>query len=318
VIKNGPINAYTETPVFEHLSTLGGVVTQWHFPSYYMDGSGPAPHCGDAILSFYIDGETEASLKFTPNEAAGIGISPDSNENTDQSPWGINEFGHTASGGGIYSTVRIPFSKSIRVTIEMSAEDSAMGNAIFWFIIRGIENYPIILGDLQLPSPVRLRLYRNINMSLPMNSFYTVANITGTSGALFMINFSGMWSNYGYLEGCLRAFIDGSTNATFLSSGVEDYFLSSSYFNEGQFKTPESGVTFFNSAGSVSAYKLHTRDPILFSPGLDLVWQVGSTDCPSTWPPNENNAQSGYTWTDDNITISTLCWVYEYQLTDNN
>ena len=39
-------------------------------------------------------------------------------------------------------------------------------------------------------------------------------------------------ASYGYLEACMRALVDGSTDPIFLSSGAEDYFLSAYYFNE--------------------------------------------------------------------------------------
>jgi hypothetical protein len=60
----------------------------------------------------------------------------------DDGPWGTALLGHTAANGGVYSTVRIPFAKSIKSTIT-SAESKA---GTFWFIIRGVESYPIALG----------------------------------------------------------------------------------------------------------------------------------------------------------------------------
>ena len=55
--------------------------------------------------------------------------------------------------------------------------------------------------------------------------------------------------------------------------GAEDYFLSAYYFNEGEFKTPNSGLTVYDGKGTLSAYKVHDRDPILFDDGLQLVFR---------------------------------------------
>ena len=53
-------------------------------------------------------------------------------------------FGHTAANGGVYSTTRIPFGASFRATLSSAQNRSGT----FWFIIRGVEAYPVLLGDL--------------------------------------------------------------------------------------------------------------------------------------------------------------------------
>jgi hypothetical protein len=57
---------------------------------------------------------------------------------------------------------------------------------------------------------------------------------------------------------------DAATNSTpiFLSSGAEDYFLSASYFDEGEFISPNSGLT-YKAGGAIGSYKLHDlRDQV--------------------------------------------------------
>ena len=59
----------------------------------------------------------------------------------------------------------------------------------FWFIIRGVENYPVQLGDLTLPAAARLRLHRFQNTTVN-NQLVTLADVAdGTAGALFMTRF---------------------------------------------------------------------------------------------------------------------------------
>jgi hypothetical protein len=49
-------------------------------------------------------------------------------------PWGIEQFGHTASSGGVSSTIRIPFGKSVRVTIK--APPGTTTTSVYWMIVR--------------------------------------------------------------------------------------------------------------------------------------------------------------------------------------
>ena len=72
----------------------------------------------------------------------------------------------------------------------------------------------------------------------------------------------------------MRVLIDGATSPLFfLSSGAEDYFLSAYYFNEGNFKTPNAGLTYYDGNGTLSAYKVHDRDPIMWHDGIKLVFR---------------------------------------------
>ena len=64
-------------------------------------------------------------------------LSGDKRDVSDGSPFGIYQFGRTAKTGGIYSTTRIPFSHSIKTTIE--ASPSCQNDSVYWFMIRGLE-----------------------------------------------------------------------------------------------------------------------------------------------------------------------------------
>ena len=100
-------------------------------------------------------------------------------------------------------------------------------------------------------------------------------------------------------EACMRAMIDGATSPLFLSSGAEDYFLSAYYFNEGEFKTPNSGVTYYDGKGTLSVYKTHDRDPLLWDNGFQLIFRnmedtTGCGDlehCPNQWCSQNHEAE---------------------------
>ena len=232
----------------------------------------------------YVDGEAEPSLDYDLFLFHGIGFAGDQSEGF--APWGTRRAGHTAYGGGLYNTFRIPYSTSVRVT----ATSAYAG--FFWYIIRGVENYPLVLGDLQLPGNARLRLYKNVNVSLDPYEFLTMAKVTSSAGALFLVVFaaSNNESDPQYLEACFRAIVDGGPT-TYLSSGTEDFFLSAYYFDGGGYHLENAGVTFIGSRSStVSAYKYFESDPVLFNSSFLLLWRAGESDngvdgCPCDFPP---------------------------------
>ena len=244
----------------------------------------PGPMQSDTRFRVYIDGEVEPSLDYDLFMFHGIGF--DGSQSADNPPWGTRRAGRTAVGGGLYNTFRIPYSTSIKVTA------ASPYNGTIWYIIRGVENYPLVMGDLQLPSNARLRLYKNVNVPVEPYAFIMLAEVTSSAGALFLVTFASS-NNMGaaqYLEACFRAVIDEG-NTTFLSSGTEDLFLSAYYFDGGSFHLENSGVTYLNdNSWTLSAYKYFENDPILFRSSLLLLWKAGETSddvdgCPCDFPP---------------------------------
>jgi len=287
-IKNGPLPPFTELTTFEHNCTfLPCVVTQLHVPSVYPP-SGCPWDWENARLRFYIDGEVKPSIDFSLLEIGLVGkdAAHSVNHPSDGSPFGFDLFGKTAVTGGVYTTMRIPFLKSIRTTIQ--GPNTCNGTSIFWFIIRGIENLPVELGGtLVLPDQAKLTLYRNDNVSTIPYQFLTVASAPADrAGAVVSVLFQSNSSDYNFLEACVRFYPNGASSPIFLSSGTEDYFLSSSYFDEGMFKTPQSGVTYKADPGAVAMYKIHeSRDFLLWQKGMTMTWRNMEDDsCPYQWP----------------------------------
>ena len=161
-----------------------------------------------------------------------------------------------------------------------------------WYIIRGVENYPVVLGDLVLPSHTRLRLYKNENFLLKPLKFMNLAYVKSSAGALFMVTMVAESSNLVFLEGCFRAYIDGSNKTTWLSSGTEDFFLSAFYFNKGLYHLDNAGLTFKGNNSRIAAYKFFENDPLLFTKSFELWWRCSDEDvrrdrkygCPNSWP----------------------------------
>ena len=266
-------------------------------------------------IRIYIDGEAEASLDFMLFLAHGIGYTEELEKQ--YIPWGTRRLAHTADGG-IYNTYRIPFSKSFRVTATHPV------GGYFFYIIRGVENMPVVVGDLVLPANTRLRLFKNENVKLTPLEFITLANVSTTAGMLFQATLAANSSDFNYLEACFRARIDGAANVTWLSSGTEDFFLSAYYFNRGIYHLDNSGLTYITSspASAMSAYKFFENDPLLFTKSFELIWRCGETinsnsGCPNDWPPpgpSESTNQRGFSPKLADTVVTTYAWVYEYSI----
>jgi len=81
----------------------------------------------------------------------------------------------------------------------------------------------------------------------------------------------------------MRAYTGGGSALLLLSSGTEDYFVGTFYFESGLYKTNLAGVTRRNGThagaltqgSSFSAYRVHTADPLAFNGGVLLTWRNG-------------------------------------------
>ena len=250
-------------------------------------------------IRIYVDGESRASIDMELGLGHGYGFGDKA------APWGSEKLGKTGDPSGVYDTYRIPYGKGIRVTAQRS-KDSPDGSP-FWWIIRGTENLPAILGGVRLPAKARLRLHKLENyLAQPLEEF-SLCDIHGR-GALYqvMIAAQGMreggdWKAFSFLEACMRGYFDGSSEPMLLSSGLEDYFLGTYYFNRGRYANALAGLTHKDDSDhTFSAYRIHDADPIFFQKGLRLTCRCGET---LEGKPIGDPPPTRYT---------TYAWVYEW------
>ena len=319
-LKAAHITANKELLVYENTDGPG-VVTELWFTGDFDENT---------ILRIYVDDDYTTNI---PNIECRLymchNIGYTKEQEQQYTPWSTKRVGHQAYNGGLYNTYQIPFSNKLKITLQQAKD----GN--FWFMARGVLNYPLILGNLQLPSTARLRLFKNENKVLQPLEMLTLANITNTSGALLQIFMNAApspgSSGYNYIEGCYRVKIDNLTNNghpyQFLSSGVEDFYLSGFAFDRGVYHGDNSGCTYIVGGPSntfnitFAAYKFFENDPILFSDSMSLMWKTGSNgDCPNVWPPNKgsekdmNDRGDGKVDADQTTTVTSYAWVYTYNL----
>ena len=276
------LNGYKEAELFVHGGR--GCLTHMWFGG---DWSGYEK----TRIRIYVDGDKTPSIDMQLGLGHGIGFGDPG------APWGTARMGKTGHPSGIYNTFRIPFGKGIRVTAERD-KDSPNG-APFWWIIRGTENLSVTLGGVRLPETARLKLYKRENFTAKPLEEFDLCDVK-KPGALFLVTMAaGSKGNLNFLEACMRAYFDGAAQPQLLSSGLEDYFLGTYFFNRGKYQTPVAGLTHLVN-NDFSAYRFHDDDPIFFQKGLRLTCRCGEE-------------HSGHTFGDpQETTYSTYTWVYEW------
>jgi hypothetical protein len=225
-------------------------------------------------IRVFVDDEPAPSIDMELGLGHGYGFGEE------KATWGSEKLGKTGHPSGVYNTYRIPFGTSVRVTAQRD-KDSPDAK-LFWWIIRGTENLPVSVGGVRLPAAARLKLYKRENYTAQPLDEFNLCDVSG-AGALYQVTIAGRglhekggWKNMSYLEGCIRAYLDGASEPTLLSSGLEDYFLGTYYFNRGLYANSLAGLTHLDTKDrSFSAYRFHDADPIFFQKGLRLTCRCG-------------------------------------------
>lgn len=228
------------------------------------------------VFRLYVDGG--APLTFPLAAAAGVGFPPAS----DVAPWQSAAFGSLGRDSW-FSTLRVPFASSLVVTY---AQAPGAPDALFFAQARGVDGgEPLrdVLDGFALPAAARLQvLVRGPTSYAPLDYMELAAVPAGVSGALFGTSLWWDSASSNTIEGCVRSFSppEAPFNASsLLSTGWEDYYASSCGMIAGAWTGPFSGTTTWSSPGNlrVSAYRLHTRDPLFFDDGIRLVLRNGET-----------------------------------------
>jgi len=287
------LDGHLEATLLEHSGT--GCLTHMWF-------GGDWEGYGQTRIRVYVDGEDTASIDMELNLGHGDGFG-------EPGPWGGVKMGKTGDKGGIYNTFRIPFGKHIRVTGQRASVGPP--SSPFWWILRGTEGLTVSLAGVELPKEARLRLHKVDGHEASPLEEVKLCDTVG-HGALYQVTIAAKglnrtegWHALSYMEGCIRAYIGGSTEPEILSSGLEDYFLGTYYFQRGKYANDLAGLTHMDAEQlTFSAYRFHDEDPIFYSGGLRLTCRCGET---------EHGTLDGAVYGDPPRTrYSTYTWVYEW------
>eukprot|EP00794_Sanderia_malayensis_P017317 gene17317-19050_t len=190
-------------------------------------------------------------------------------EDDPEIPWGSRRFGHVSREGGLYNTFRIPFQKSIFISMVSKTAGQ------YWYNVRGVRNYPLIIGDVELPPSATLKVYKKENTTVQPFDYISLASSISNHGMLYQVTFDTQSESFEHQEACFRVLANDDNEIQYLSSGTEDLFLSSYYYSGGVFHTDQSGLSYMDEPGRACAYKFFEDDPFFFSKSFELIWRCG-------------------------------------------
>ena len=184
-------------------------------------------------LRIYVDHEPTASIDMELGLGVGVGFADPS------APWGTKFGGITGGPSGIFCNYRIPFYRHIRVTAQLPA--GVPTDIVFWWIVRGVQGLSLNISGLKLPDNARLYLYKNLDLTTQPLQIFDLCKVSG-AGMVFQVTMTAKSTNFEYMEGQMRAYLGSDQQLQFLSSGLEDYFLGTYYFNRGLYHLPQGGI----------------------------------------------------------------------------
>jgi len=272
-----------------------GVMT--HFWS-----TAPFPVLEQTIVRYYVDDEAKPSIAFYPPQACGAGF------NDQHAPWGTKWFGKGAKDSAWYNNFRIPFGRSIKITVQ-SMNGTQYG---FYIILRGLPDLNFDIGGYPVPPNARMKL-QILDTDVDPIAWVPIADFPTGKGLFFMHTLAVQSRNLNFLEGCYHQYTpyNQSFPGTVLSTGTEDYFDSAWYFNAGQFWLPVSGYTHYSEEDNFvkwSAYRFHEMEPMPFSGGFKLHWRNGDVLDPAGL---KCYAQTGTIVGEPSIShVTSYAWVY--------
>ena len=250
-------------------------------------------------VEYFVDGESAPSIAFQPSFMCGLAFPTEVTHDFEYSAGGL--CGKTAPVGGWSNIFPIPFYRSVIVTVRGDPQDGP-GCFDAYLNVRGTIGLPLsVPGTGQaLPNGTRMILQTQpLALRQPLEFVNVVTFPAGTAGQVFLTSWAveaqpvgGPQAGGGYIEGCWNFYSDSAQSYPGLvaGTGVEDYFDSGYYFGADsgdplgtQFFSALAGLPLFERAAPyerISAYRFHNTDPLVFTDGGALTWQVGSKGSP--------------------------------------
>ena len=297
-----------EITLFESEMNRGGIITYQWIDNYDWWNE-------HSIIRIYVDYELKPSIQYSLMLGHGIPYDLcDVNDiNNTIGKFGTHYISHESKYGGLSNFYMIPFNKHIKINIIVFKK----GNLSF--TIRGMYNITSMIFseetfNYKLPQNTRLYLYRTEHKLLHKEQHISLSQINNSSGFLFQVTLMTEAiesNNWLYLEACFRANIDGTFYN--LSSGTEDFFGSSMYYDEGTYAANQYGATWIdNIKYATTTYRFFTEDPILFHHTFELIWKDGENNyC------NEKLKIINFSGNISNVNVTAYVWVYQFNNNDN-
>ncbi len=202
---------------------------------------------------------------------------------------------------------KIPYYKSC--TVELVQPEPGVRDQI-WTTVRANTRPDIVWNGEKLPKGTLFKGIRTENRKVLSGDQYTLMETDRKSmvvGVNLFLNSETECS----MEACIRAFNTLTEDVEYLSSGLEDFFLGTYYFDSGQFLGHRCGQTWLKrEQGTVqlSAYRQFPDNPLCFNHPVKITVRNGE----------QNAIDSGSEMSDNiymergNAVIGAICYYYEW------
>ncbi len=184
-----------------------------------------------------------------------------------------------------YLRLPMPYYESIRIDVQ----NTAASNALVWMMLERLPIDPNRLYCMGLQPGMYLKTY---GYGLDGNkTHYSEVTLLDTNEPTVLAGVfqffdnstaSGGGNNFKYLEGDHRIYYGGSGTPLYRSSGCEDFYHSSWYFQEGLFDHMDECLVLKNSTNyNLAASRFFGLHQAPFSEnGIKFTWQVGEPAMP--------------------------------------
>lgn len=258
-------------------------------------------------LKVYVDGETSPSINvMLVDMACARGV-----EATNVAPHtdgalhvqfqsryvGYTSFAFRGSANGVGYNIYINIPFTTHVKVEFTNGSGANSIILGGYLSYYLTDQPLYWGKYRKLHGTSIN-----GVSVAAYAEQSILNLTSGSGLLhgFYLYMDGGDGNYNFLEGNVRAYIDGETSPSVHYDSTEDYFNFPWYVwaanNTRNLTTDFYGCTRKNDSDIVGMYRWHVPDPLTYSNGFRLTWSAGEV----TAVPVVNN-----------VTIHGVAWYYE-------
>ena len=237
--------------------------------------------------------------------------------------WGNALWGKGGKNGAVYSTIKVPFNRSILVTATLP--DGVLSPEAVWSCGRAVVGGRVAVAERLLPPAARLRLYVNSHTVLkPMELVELLDSPRNTSSVVLAMTMLIDAPGLNSFEGCFRQeALDGgavpTTTTTLIGGGLEDLASSSFYFQQvggPRYTHAGVGVTHFewNPHGRAALYRLFDQDVMVLPASKHIKWSWRNGETKDVITGLKCTSMVGPQIGADvqNATVTTHVWVYEF------
>ena len=298
---------YKESVIFneEGVATIYDVKGKGQIENLYFVGDNPNWHNPEnCVLNVYCDGELCVSGKLYELSALCLDFASGDDYNSTYLETPVST--KVTTNNGINLDIKIPYYKSCKVQL---IQPQAGAKDYVWAMVRASDRVNVQYGGFRLPKGAHLKAIRKPNEVVARGDLYTLYDTDRNSMVVGVVTFIDAESN-NTLEGCVRAFDKRDGSITYLSSGLEDFFLSTYYFDAGAFLRYKAGITYLDLKDGkckLAAYRIFTDNPVCFDHPVRMTVRNGDfrVDDPSA-------SMQPVMYDPRNATFGSVTYYYEW------